>query len=153
MRLFEALKRQRIARGFTVHSPFAYRFITRVLREKCAYYHFRHEVTEPTEQVLYRVAVYFRPEQACCLGAEAKRAAEVVSLALPNCSHVTPDRAQFVVLTSGAEVPAQLPETTMALSLDHLPHLHTRPGMLFHSRRWAVLVSRKGLPTQSFPLP
>ncbi len=153
MRLLEALKRQRVARGFTVHSPFAYRFITRVLREKCSFYHFRHEVTNPTERVLYRVAVYFRPEQACCLGRDAERAARVLSLALPKCSHVAAEEAQFVVLTPGAEVPEQLPEAVMALTLEHLPQLRQRPGMLFHSRRWVVLVARKGLPSQAFPLP
>ena len=36
----KALQRYRVSRGYGVHSPFAYRFIIRVLRETLPYYGF-----------------------------------------------------------------------------------------------------------------
>lgn len=57
----------RTAKGFGVHSPFAYRFITEVLFQPCAYYAYDsiepHHYDLSTLRRLYRIFLYLAPEE------------------------------------------------------------------------------------------
>jgi len=85
-----ALGRIRHSRGFGIHSPFAFSFVLRVLREKCAYYAYadiesrrrlavslgaeRHESSRPriislkNAKMLFRIACYFNPRAMIQIG-------------------------------------------------------------------------------------
>lgn len=87
-RYITALWRHHRSRGFGIHSPFAFGFVTEVLREKCPYYAYadiealrdevrvaaRHE--HPRRQViglhkalmLFRITNYFNPSHILLLG-------------------------------------------------------------------------------------
>lgn len=134
----------RVDRGFTVHSPFAYRFITRVLRERTPYYHFRSEVTEPWERLLYRVAVYFNPERICCLGQDAERARQVLRLALPTAKFVT-DNPDFTFCSSGAtecDSPVLFAKDT--------PIDESKFTLTFTNGHLTVAMCRRGTPPQHY---
>ena len=57
----KALQRYRVSRGYGVHSPFAYRFIIRVLRETLPYYGFdrlnslRGDMSAADARLLFRI--------------------------------------------------------------------------------------------------
>lgn len=85
-RVFKAPARYRTCRGFGVHSPFAYTFITRVLREKLPYYAYdvqknrykaaladagRHPFLTPKRiRLLFRTVNYFSPESVLQIGSD-----------------------------------------------------------------------------------
>lgn len=62
-----SLNRYRRSRGFGVHSPFAYYFIKRVIKEHCGYYSYpvinraadRADMSRSEARLLFRVANYF----------------------------------------------------------------------------------------------
>ena len=54
------LTRYRHSKGFGVHSPFAFRFITEVLGERCPYYDFER-LKSPHQRLLYRIAARLAP--------------------------------------------------------------------------------------------
>jgi len=73
--------RWRHGRGFGIHSPFAYRFVTEVLRERCAYYAYhniaKHFVDKKSAKCaisfhsaacIFRVVNYFRPKSVMLIG-------------------------------------------------------------------------------------
>lgn len=86
------ISRYRHGRGFGVHSPFAYRLITEVLRQKLPYYDWDH-VTGRHERMLYRLACRFRPASICA----PAPLASVIMMAEPSATNVTPDRAAMIV--------------------------------------------------------
>ncbi len=83
----------RHSRGFGIHSPFAFRFITEVLNERLPYYaydninatvdgHSAHEW-----RTLFRVLVYFRPKTVAIISDKPefhREARRVLHLALPQ---------------------------------------------------------------------
>lgn len=84
-RALSALSRYRRSQGFGIHSPFAYRFVTGVLREKAAYYAYdeiavarRSAVEGGAEgvlplgslQLLFRVVNFFNPSTVLQIGSD-----------------------------------------------------------------------------------
>lgn len=67
------------SRGFGVHSPFAFAFITGVLRRRYRYYAYPQlrrlargsRIKASTLMLLFRVAARFNPAQAACFGPHA----------------------------------------------------------------------------------
>lgn len=54
------LARYRHSKGFGVHSPFAFRFITEVLGERCPYYDF-DRLASAHQRIAYRIAARLSP--------------------------------------------------------------------------------------------
>lgn len=147
MEAFGWLKRFRTGRGFGVHSPFAYYFITRVLRERLPYYSFRTEVTAPDERLLFRVANYFRPSTVALLGADASRAGEVISKACPGARTVG-SGADFTYVSTGASLPSDFKVAYCA----GVPPVVPDNAMTFTDGRTFIAVRRPSLPAQHFTI-
>lgn len=69
MNLFSVIKRAWRSKGFGIHSPFAFYFITRVLRERLPYYAFAQIEEQGSEEMpvrhlltIFRIVCYFAPE-------------------------------------------------------------------------------------------
>lgn len=86
-------QRLRHSRGFGVHSPFAYRFIREVLRERCAFYAYDDVDAvagswpggRAGARLLMRTAAWMRPDAiaVCGHGPEAAAARSIATLACP----------------------------------------------------------------------
>lgn len=149
-RLIRYIKAQikvfRVDRGFTVHSPFAYRFITRVLRERTPYYHFRKEVRRPWERLLYRVAVHFNPQRIHCLGEDAERAREVLRLALPS-AEFTSSQPDFTYCGNlDGEIPTNAPVLFARTKILPDPHYN----LSFSDGHTTIALRRSGTPPQHY---
>lgn len=79
-------QRLRHSRGFGIHSPFAFRFITEVLNERLPYYAYDrinstvagHSARE--WRTLFRVLVYFRPERVAVISVNPEFRREALSI-------------------------------------------------------------------------
>lgn len=88
MKLFKPIKRWWRSKGFGIHSPFAFYFILRVLREKLPYYAYTRilkfnstEVLKRQLLVLFRVICYFSPKEVTIPEGTPKEIRKVVSMA------------------------------------------------------------------------
>ena len=105
-RALSAFSRYRRSRGFGIHSPFAYRFVTGVLREKAAYYAYdriaaarQAAVDGGAEgvlplgslQLLFRVVNYFNPSAVLQIGSDG---------VVASCSLAVSSHLQLVVCDS-----------------------------------------------------
>lgn len=141
------LQMMRVGRGFTVHSPFAYHFITFVLRERLPYYTFRDEVTSKADRRLFRVVNYFNPATVAIVGS-APRAREVIALVCPHArTCADPADADFVYVADGEPLPADFRTLYAENDRSDPPH-----AMTFTNGRTLIAVRRHGLPAQSFLL-
>lgn len=141
------MQMMRVGRGFTVHSPFAYHFITFVLRERLPFYCFRALVTEKADRRLFRVVNYFNPARVAIVG-DAPRAREVIALACPRAEMCAdPADADFVYVAPGEAVGGDFPTVYAEKSRADLPG-----AMTFSNGRTLIGVRRHGLPPQSFLL-
>lgn len=146
MGLIAALKRYRVSRGYGVHSPFAYHFITCVLREKLPYYAFREDITDPEERCLFRVANYFRPGRVALVGSGTDRAREVILKACPRVEFAEDDDADFTYSVN------TVPPRFRALYIAKAPDTEAADAMTFSNGKSLIAVRRKGLPSQHFRL-
>lgn len=146
------LKRYRVGRGFSVHSPFAFYFITRVLREPLPFYCFKSEITGRDERCLFRVVNYFRPATVALIGSDAdtSRARSVILKACPAATFtaVPSPAADFTYATPGAPLPADFKVLYAAGPVAAPP----RPAMTFTNGRTLIAVRRPSLPSQAFTL-
>lgn len=152
------LKRYRVSRGFSVHSPFAFYFITKVLRDKGRYYCFDTEVTDREERRLFRVTNYLQPRSVCIIGAEGTaRALEVMRLACGGIE-LTDEPAEADMVFAAPDC-GPLPADCAALYAPRAPHgeverllAATTAGATFESPRVLVAVRRKGVPRMHYAL-
>ena len=120
-RLLSYPARLRRSHGFGVHSPFAYRFITKVLREKEAQYYAYGEIAAfcprvrkasfneifagkdisiPEAHLLFRILCFFNPGHVLEVGHGHEVTHVILSRAVPNAA----------VHTWDSSVPPELPE-------------------------------------------
>ena len=101
--MFDHLKRIRTAKGFGVHSPFAFNFITNVLFEKRSYYAYfdiprylseKHIDTpiSSVHQLSFRLVNFFRPKNVLIVGEEQ-------DYALPLFVYTASPEARIICLT------------------------------------------------------
>lgn len=143
-------------RGFGIHSPFAYRFITETLHQEHAYYAYSR-LSTADERLLFRIVLALRPASVALVDTPALRKA--VKFAMPSVRFTTPEHAELVV-ASGSSAP----EPSAAAAFPHLVLLGRRDpaairlwqkampcGMSFDngSTRF-VAVARTSLPRQDF---
>lgn len=141
------LKRYRIGRGYSVHSPFAFYFITRVLREKLPYYCFQNEITDKPRRCLFRVINYFHPETIFVSGECSPALREVITKAAPKARFTeSPVMADFTISTNG-EIPA---EAKVAYCTNCLNP--PSDAMTFSNGNTVIAIRRTGLPHQHFNL-
>ncbi len=136
------IRRFRVNRGFTVHSPFAYRFIKLVVRERLPYYAFR-DIRDPYDRLLYRTAVYFHPSSISAAGPNAAHALKIMQRALPNARVAAPTEAEFHY----GDTPHPAPEIQF-LSGPHTLPAHT----CFLLPAATIAIRRENLPPQSYPV-
>lgn len=153
------VSRYRHGRGFGVHSPFAYRLITEVLRETLPYYDW-DRVTSRRHRLLYRLLCRFRPN---AVSAPPSLEA-IVKMASPSAALVSPGEADFLVIDSNdnqdiAAAILRCGGILLIFSRSHklllqslLPVLESRGhGMVFDNERdTALIVPSPRLPFQVF---
>lgn len=129
-------------RGFTVHSPFAFRFIRLVVREKLPYYDF-DTITDPYDRLLYRTAVFFNPATVAAEGSDARHDLEIISRALPSAKIVAPSDAEFLC--------SDIPHPSVPVQF--LRGKHSIPSATtFTLSKATIAVRRPGLLPANYPL-
>lgn len=145
-------------RGFGIHSPFAYRFITETLHQEHGYYAYRRLSTD-NERLIFRIVLAIRPATVAVLGMPSAR--QAVKYAMPLVRFVDPANAEMIIVQGKADI------TIPGADKQRFPHLvlldnhsgRTRQqwrnampcGMTFdnsHSR--FVAIAKHSLPRQDF---
>lgn len=148
----------RHSRGFGVHSPFAYRFITEVLRQPHAYYAY-DSLTDDADRIVFRVALDLRPRRVAIMGAPGLVGA--VHAAVPNASTTTehPDlvvadatakgmRGCLECIRQGAwAIVLGASAADMAAVREALTE-----GMTFANTRGTIIAANRHLPRQDYEL-
>ncbi len=73
-----SFSRFRHGKGFGIHSPFAYRFITEVLRQPYAYYSYG-ELKDRPSRLAVRLTAYFKPKRVYVHGTSLEEAVRKIS--------------------------------------------------------------------------
>ena len=156
-------KEWRHSRGFGIHSPFAYRFITEVLAQRLPYYGYADISADSRIRLIFRVIAYFGPEHILILSSQPRL--------LKMAAHRAYSRA---VITGNADsqpdfVIADAMDTTEDILMRHAANgtnmivlnatEKMRPslagampqGMIFDNGRGTlVIIPAHGLPRQDF---
>jgi hypothetical protein len=120
--MFDHLKRLRTAKGFGVHSPFAFNFITNVLFEKLPYYAYfdiprylsEKHIDAPISsihQLSFRLVNFFRPKNVLIFGGEQ-------DYALPLFVNAASPEARIICLTD-QETKRKMSEICEAMEFWH----------------------------------
>lgn len=120
--MFDHLKRVRTAKGFGVHSPFAFNFITNVLFEKLPYYAYfdiprylsEKHIDAPISsihQLSFRLVNFFRPKNVLIFGGEQ-------DYALPLFVNAGSPEARIICLTD-QETKRKMSEICEAMEFWH----------------------------------
>lgn len=165
LNLAASLRRVRHGRGFGIHSPFAYRFVTEVLRlpDDYGYYAYLY-IARQRMRVLFRVAVHFCPREVAFIGCEDNSEVRKAVFSAVSRAAVAPiHEADMVVFDAAAnrKLPADaIPPTAVTVILaykrwkNYSKYLAALPcGMSFANRgSMAVVVPLSYLPRQDFEI-
>lgn len=140
-------KRAARSRGHGIHSPFAYKFVTEVLRQPCAYYIYdeldraaRDEGRDPRViRALYRAALFFAPAP---VEVQSPRS-EAIKLALHSANRHAVNLKETPRCVIGTDASAD----TVVRFWEQADS-----GMLFHTPEAAFFVKSKLLPHQRFDI-
>lgn len=154
MPLSRYVRRWRRSRGFGVHSPFAYRFITMVLRGRMVYYSSAEIESMPDagwHRLLFRFVCEFEPAEVC---APAFSPTERRAIALAD------SRVRLLADGGVGELTMCSPKGDVAIVRDiTLAPVRWRAlrdgmtaGMTFTNGRTGIAVSRPDLPRQDFEI-
>lgn len=155
----------RTGRGYGVHSPFAYHFITRVLREQLPYYDFEQiermdvQMAHRHARLLYRLTVFFHPAAVWVGGEYAEIGRMIVAMAHPSVQFTRNAEDADMVVYAKPENGVNLrrgAEATIAFLAESAQWEAFRKaspsGMTFANGRVGVAVCRRGLPRQDYRL-
>lgn len=101
LRLSHIFSRWRHGRGFGIHSPFAYRFVTEVLRQEMGYYAYLRMPGNELYRTIFRIILFLRPDSVALIGTEEYRRA--VREAVPNALMSTPAKAELIIVDGFAD--------------------------------------------------
>lgn len=157
-RLGLLFKRLRHGKGFGIHSPFAYRFITETLRQPCSYYAYgslpQGGLSDGEWRLLVRLLVHFRPGRVT-LGEGLPKATGRFIRAV--CPRVTFGDHGDLLLACGdvpEEYAAMVQKGDMhaiVLNSKSMPDAGAREhGMVFGNGRMWVMCAHPHLPSQNF---
>lgn len=171
MGLARAYKRWRHGRGFGVHSPYAFRMVTDVLRLPSSYFYYaytdiarervrlRAPISLNEALLIFRLAVEFAPARVAVFARNPLHnlLRAIVRLAAPQ-ARITDkaDGADMVIAFDPLPAPLA-PETHAYLACGALVHADTRAaaggfGHIYRSRSRAVVAARAHLPFQVFEI-
>lgn len=158
---WRCLQMLRHSRGFGIHSPFAYRFITEVIHQPYAYYAYAR-IAGSTERLLFRVLVDLAPRRIAVYGPSEWGAA--AKAARPHAA-VTPRRPDFVAADFGAlsaderkAVIEALRQGASFFGVGLSPNEEAKikasmpQGMTFANARGTLIAAVRKLPRQDFEL-
>lgn len=154
------IRERRTAKGFGVHSPFAYRFILEVLFQPCGYYAYDFLPDSESVRRLYRILLYFSPSEVDYKGAD-DNVKKTISLASEGFDWCKKCRKLQIVDDAGLQLDMDSDAIVIfgrKASGQMSPKLSARfdgisSGMMFVGRDMLVAVSDKKLPRQDFNLP
>ena len=89
-------KRWRHSKGFGIHSPFAYRFITEVLCQPLPYYSYSRIGSDKDLRLLVRLLAFFRPERIMIMSRNPGRYTAIIKTVAPQSEIVDCD-ADFIL--------------------------------------------------------
>lgn len=137
LNISRAYKRWRHGRGFGVHSPFAFRFITEVLNLPGYYtYYACAGIADVKLRTLFRIAVSLRASKVSFIGCKSGDVRATVLRAVPQAVLARVNEADFIVFDA-----AQTPK----LEADAIPP--SANVVIFNYKRWkAMSVYAAGLP-------
>lgn len=160
------IARYRTSRGFGVHSPYAFRFITRVLRDRNAHYYAtaalgRSHHDRALCRRMMRVAVALSPAAILVTGKVSEAVIDALRAADSRVD-VTTDAERFgrvtdpglIVAATDADVPSMAVTRHDVVVLDGhgcLPE-GMDSGMAFHDRREHIFIRHRRLPSSHFTL-
>lgn len=151
----------RHSRGFGIHSPFAYRFITEVIRQPYAYYAY-DELPDHSSRLLFRVLVALGPRRIAVYGPRLWSTA--AKAAWPH-ANVTVHRPDFVA--ADFSVISQQEKNTIINNIEEGASFYgvrlgnsdidsikaaMKQGMTFSNGRGAFIAVAQKLPRQDFEL-
>lgn len=154
----------RTGHGFGVHSPFAYHFITRVLREELPYYDFDKikamevPIVKRHARLLYRLTDFFRPRTVWVGGGFAKVGSMIIGMANSSVRFVdSADEADMAVYVAPGEMnitPGKVATVVFGADSDRWEKFTEKLtcGMTFANGKAGVAVFRQGLPRQDYKL-
>lgn len=138
------LQQWRHKRGFGVHSPFAYDFITTTLRERRGYAYYAYPQISRANRRLYRVLVRLCPALVRSVRSDADLMAAVGRLnAAATAGDACPGDRHIVLLPPYTADKEELWQQTLS---------RARSGMSFASGSLRVFVASPTLPRQDFKL-
>lgn len=156
--LLKSLARRRHSRGFGIHSPFAYRFITEVLclPGEYGYYAYAAAGRDRRCRMLVRLLAFFNPDSVLIdLGRGADRAEALVREVCPRAA-VNRGEPDFVI--SDKDVSRFMPCNAMIVGPRTAEVLGTARAVLAHGmtfsdgRDCGVIAAFAHLPRQDFEL-
>lgn len=156
--LFRCMRHRR---GFGIHSPFAFRFVTEVLAQRLPYYGYTDISGDPRIRLLFRLTVYFRPSTVAVFSSEPQLLCQAIHKASPG-AHITNTSTPDFIVADAADFPPEaysrlIAGGASALILNALPATRhaiasaISHGMIFDNRRSTLVVaSLSHLPRQDF---
>ncbi len=84
--IFRPANRIRHSRGFGIHSPFAFRFVTEVLCQPLPYYGYAAIGRDRRLRLLFRLMAEFRPRHVLLLSSSSEALRKTVATASPHAS-------------------------------------------------------------------
>lgn len=162
LNLVERFNRWRHSRGFGIHSPFAFRFVTEVLCLPKEYGYYAYlDITEPDMRTLFRVATRFQPQKVAFIDCDTKAVRNAVFMAAPKAKPSAIFEADFIVFNAkkNRKLPYDaIPSTANLVILNYtrwkdyqLYRESLAAGMIFANRKsMAIAATYAYLPRQDF---
>lgn len=175
-RYYTALVRLKRSKGFGIHSPFAFHFVLRVLRERNHYY--AYEYIEKSSRLLFRIACFFAPKKILILGNANKslpailnysQSCEIYSSYSKYIDNIGND-IPFIVVENSETTEQLINDLTLAVEREAIIVIYNinkskslkkvwnvinvtmQYGMSFTNYKMGIIVGRKYLPRHNYTL-